>query len=94
MSASTSFSDAEPVSTDSASSLNPQLDGKVRVTEPDFVILGELVGCLRCLACLDGYLRIPASGFCPDCGTHIKTLKKQQALHAILARRYDIVEVS
>ena len=71
-----------------------QRGGTIRVCAPEVVILGELVGCLRCHAYLDGYLRAPSNGFCPDCGTHIKTLRQQQAKHAILARRYESLEVS
>ena len=68
-------------------------DGTVRVVEPEIVVIGELVGCLRCDAYLDGYLNVPADGFCPNCGTHIKTLRKQRAMHDIIARRYESREV-
>ena len=84
---------AEPEIVGQASNRESPSAGIVRAVEADVVVLGELVGCLRCHAYLDGYLRTPSSGFCPDCGTHIKTLKKEQAMRAILARRYETLEV-
>jgi hypothetical protein len=88
------YCNAEPASAGTAPSPEAPRAGTVRDVEADVIVLGELVGCLRCLAYIDGYLRTPSNGFCPDCGTHVQTLKKQQALRAILARRYETLEVS
>lgn len=84
------YFNAEPVTVDSV--VAPEHSSTIRVVEPDIFVVGELVGCLRCQAYLDGSLNKPSDGFCPDCGTHIKTLKKQQAMHDIIARRYESME--
>jgi hypothetical protein len=66
----------------------------VCVIAPEMIVRSEVATCLRCNAYLDGCLREPTNGFCPDCVTHGKTLKKQQATHVVLVRRYEEMEVS
>lgn len=49
-------------------------------SDPDMIVLGEVVGCHYCLAYIDGLVHPPQDGFCPQCGTHMKTRKEEQTL--------------
>ena len=54
----------------------------------DMIVLGEVVGCHYCLAYIDGLVHPPPDGFCPHCGTHMKTRrdehKKKEKLEQLL----------
>ncbi len=58
------------------------------------IILGEVVGCSTCISYIDGLVHAPSDGFCPQCGTHMKTRKdgqkKKEELEKIL-RGYEVL---
>lgn len=55
----------------------------------DTVVPGEVITCATCLAFLNDLVRESPDGSCADCGTHLKTMKKQQERKARLLVHFE-----